>query len=65
MAFADRLPLKLPRFLSPALPRIDGGRNLVRDLWNVLSGMPGGPAMYARPGAASERAGRAQRHDVS
>ncbi|HET9625881.1 MAG TPA: hotdog fold domain-containing protein [Kofleriaceae bacterium] len=42
------IPTKLPRILSRALPRIDGGRNLVRDLWNVLSGMPGGKVVFSR-----------------
>lgn len=40
MALADRLPIKLPR--------LGRGRNLVRDLWNVLSGMPGGKAVFSR-----------------
>jgi acyl-coenzyme A thioesterase PaaI-like protein len=40
MAFADRLPLRLPR--------LDGSRNLVRDVWNLLSGMPGGKVVFSR-----------------
>lgn len=40
MALADRLPIKLPR--------LDGSRNLVRDLWNLLSGMPAGKAVFSR-----------------
>jgi acyl-coenzyme A thioesterase PaaI-like protein len=40
MALADRLPIKLPR--------LDGGRNLLRDAWNLLSGMPGGKAVFSR-----------------
>lgn len=40
MAFAGRLPIKLPR--------LDGSRNLVRDLWNVLSGMPAGKRLFSR-----------------
>jgi len=40
MAFADRLPIKLPR--------LDGSRNLLRDLWNLLSGMPAGKAVFSR-----------------
>jgi acyl-coenzyme A thioesterase PaaI-like protein len=40
MALADRLPIKLPR--------LDGSRNLVRDLWNLLSGMPGGKVVFSR-----------------
>jgi len=40
MAFADRLPIKLPR--------LGGSRNLLRDLWNLLSGMPAGKAVFSR-----------------
>jgi len=40
MAFADRLPIKLPR--------LAGNRNLVRDIWNVLSGMPAGKVVFSR-----------------
>jgi acyl-coenzyme A thioesterase PaaI-like protein len=40
MAFADRLPIKLPR--------LDGSRNLLRDLWNLLSGMPAGKVVFSR-----------------
>jgi len=40
MAFADRLPIKLPR--------LDGSRNLLRDLWNLLSGMPAGKLVFSR-----------------
>ena len=40
MALADRLPIRLPRF--------DGSRNLLRDLWNLLSGMPGGKRVFSR-----------------
>jgi acyl-coenzyme A thioesterase PaaI-like protein len=40
MAFADRLPIKLPR--------LDGSRNLVRDMWNLLSGMPAGKIVFSR-----------------
>src|SRR4051794_6441473 len=40
MAFADRLPIKLPRFA--------GRRNLLRDAWNLLAGMPGGKAVFSR-----------------
>jgi uncharacterized protein (TIGR00369 family) len=43
MAFADRLPINFPR-----LPRLDGRRNLLRDLWNLLSGMPAGKAVFSR-----------------
>lgn len=40
MALVDRLPIRLPRF--------DGSRNLLRDLWNLLSGMPGGKRVFSR-----------------
>ena len=40
MAFADRFPIRLPRF--------DGSRNVLRDLWNLLSGMPGGKRVFSR-----------------
>jgi acyl-coenzyme A thioesterase PaaI-like protein len=40
MAFADRLLIKLPR--------LDGRRNLLRDAWNLLSGMPAGKAVFSR-----------------
>jgi acyl-coenzyme A thioesterase PaaI-like protein len=43
MAFADRLPIKLPRF-----PRLNGSRNLLRDIWNLLSGMPAGKIVFSR-----------------
>jgi acyl-coenzyme A thioesterase PaaI-like protein len=40
MAFVDRLPIRLPR--------LDGRRNLLRDLWNLLSGMPAGKRVFSR-----------------
>src|SRR5256885_684594 len=40
MGLADRLSLRLPR--------LDGSRNLLRDLWNLLSGMPGGKRVFSR-----------------
>jgi acyl-coenzyme A thioesterase PaaI-like protein len=45
MAFADRL---LP--LTKLLPRsrLDGNRNIVRDAWNLLSGLPGGKMLFSR-----------------
>jgi len=42
MALAARLSRLLP------LPRLDGSRNLMRDAWNLLSGMPGGKHMFSR-----------------
>jgi len=44
MPLADRLgPL---RRLLP-IPRLDGSRNLIRQAWDVLSGMPGGKAVFS------------------
>ena len=40
MAFADRLPLKLPR--------LAGSRNLVRDIWNLLAVLPAGKIVFSR-----------------
>lgn len=40
MALVDRLPIRLPR--------LDGSRNVLRDLWNLLSGMPGGKRLFSR-----------------
>lgn len=45
MAFADRLsPLTklIPR------SRLDGSRNILRDAWNLLSGLPGGKLLFSR-----------------
>ena len=40
MAFVDRFAARLPRF--------DGSRNVLRDIWNLLSGMPGGKRVFSR-----------------
>jgi acyl-coenzyme A thioesterase PaaI-like protein len=40
MALADRLPIRFPR--------LGGRRNLVRELWNLLSGMPAGKVVFSR-----------------
>jgi len=40
MAFVDRFAARLPR--------LDGSRNLLRDMWNLLSGMPGGKRVFSR-----------------
>jgi len=40
MAFADRIPIKFPR--------LPGSRNLIRELWNLLSGMPAGKLLFSR-----------------
>lgn len=40
MALADRFPIRLPR--------LGGSRNLLRDLWNLLSGMPAGKLVFSR-----------------
>lgn len=41
MAFAD-----LKRLLP--MPKLDGSRNLLRQAWDVLSGVPGGKAVFSR-----------------
>ena len=40
MAFVDRFTARLSR--------LDGSRNLLRDMWNLLSGMPGGKRVFSR-----------------
>ena len=30
------------------VPSLDGGRNLIRDAWNLLGGLPGGKALFSR-----------------
>ena len=42
MAITSRLSKLLP------VPRLDGGRNLIRDAWDLLSGMPGGKIVFSR-----------------
>jgi acyl-coenzyme A thioesterase PaaI-like protein len=42
MTLVDRLGQLLP------MPRLDTGRNLIRDAWNVLSRLPGGRAVFDR-----------------
>ena len=46
MSLADRIA----PFASRILPRgrIDGSRNLVRDAWNLLSGLPGGKIVFSK-----------------
>jgi len=44
MPLADRIPLA--RLLGKA--RLDGRRNLLCDVWNLLSGMPGGRLVFSR-----------------
>jgi acyl-coenzyme A thioesterase PaaI-like protein len=41
MALAD-----LKRLLP--MPRLDGSRNLIRQAWDLISGMPGGKAVFSR-----------------
>jgi len=41
MAIAD-----LKRLLP--VPKLDGSRNLIRQAWNLLSGVPGGKAVFSR-----------------
>ena len=44
MALADRIPLA--RFLPK--PRVGPGRNVLRDVWNLLSGLPGGKRLFSK-----------------
>jgi len=37
---------RLGRLLS--LPKLDGSRNVLRDAWNLLSGLPGGKVVFSR-----------------
>jgi len=46
MATADRPRGPLSKFLP--VPRLDGGRNLIRDAWDLLSGVPGGKVVFSR-----------------
>lgn len=45
MSLADRITPLASRFLPRA--RMDGSRNLVRDIWNLLSGLPGGKHVFS------------------
>ncbi|MBS1120103.1 MAG: hypothetical protein H6Q90_2331 [Deltaproteobacteria bacterium] len=45
MSLADRLS-PLTKLLP--VPRLDGSRNLIRDAWNLLSGVPGGKIVFSR-----------------
>ena len=45
MPIADRLG-SLKRLLPT--PRLDGNRNLIRQAWDLLSGVPGGKAVFSR-----------------
>jgi acyl-coenzyme A thioesterase PaaI-like protein len=42
--------MPLPAVLGKLIPRpsLDGRRNLIRDAWNLLSGVPGGKALFSR-----------------
>ena len=45
MSLADRLmPL---RRLLPAVPALDGSRNVIRQAWDILSTLPGGKAVFS------------------
>jgi acyl-coenzyme A thioesterase PaaI-like protein len=47
MPFGDRLRALFP--LGPIGNRpLDAGRNVIRDAWNLLSGMPGGKVLFSR-----------------
>lgn len=43
MAIAERLGA-----LTKLMPSLDGRRNLIRDAWNLLSGMPAGKAIFSK-----------------
>lgn len=43
MAIADRLGA-----LTKLMPKLDGSRNLIRDAWNLLGGVPGGKLMFSK-----------------
>jgi len=43
MSIVDRLGQ-----VFSSMPKLDGSRNLLRDAWNVLSGVPGGKALFSR-----------------
>lgn len=46
MALADRLRGPLSKLLPVA--RLDGSRNMIRQAWDLLSGMPAGKAVFSR-----------------
>ncbi len=46
MSLADRLSPTLSKLLPGGRP--DGSRNLIRDAWSLLSGLPGGKVVFSR-----------------
>ncbi len=38
----------LPGALGKLLPDLDGSRNVLRDAWNLLAGLPGGKILFSR-----------------
>ncbi|MDQ3341731.1 MAG: DUF4442 domain-containing protein [Myxococcota bacterium] len=46
MSLADRITPLASRFLPRA--RLDGSRNLIRDIWNLVSGFPGGKTLFSK-----------------
>jgi acyl-coenzyme A thioesterase PaaI-like protein len=46
MSLADRITPLASRLLPKG--KADGGRNLLRDAWNVLSGVPGGKFVFSK-----------------
>jgi acyl-coenzyme A thioesterase PaaI-like protein len=38
----------LPGPLAKLLPSLDGDKNLVREAWNLMAGLPGGKALFSR-----------------
>ncbi|HEU0035852.1 MAG TPA: hotdog fold domain-containing protein [Kofleriaceae bacterium] len=47
MSLTERLAPGL-RPLAKLLPKTDGNRNVLRDAWNLLSGLPGGKIVFSR-----------------
>ncbi len=43
MAIVERLGS-----LTKLMPRLEGGRNLIRDAWNLLSSVPGGKVVFSK-----------------
>ena len=46
MSFVERITPLASRILPKG--RLDGSRNLLRDAWNLLSGMPGGKIVFSK-----------------
>lgn len=48
MSFVDRLPPHLVKLLATRGASMAGGRNLFRDAWGLLSGLPGGKVIFSK-----------------